>query len=160
MSYKAFPKPINYFNIKNGLKRYFLEKNILYKIVDECWECISHKTNNSGYAVKHSGLIHREVYIVVNGEIPIDMLICHTCDNRKCINPNHLWAGTAIDNQKDKINKNRQAKLSGETNPMSKLTREQVDKIIQDNRFIKAIANDYNISFQMISRIKRKEAWL
>ena len=87
------------------------------------------------------------------------MQICHSCDNRLCINPSHLWQGTMRDNQLDKINKNRQFRAIGSKNPRAKLNEQQVELILKDNRFIKQIAADFGVCFQMISRIKRKEAW-
>lgn len=138
----------------------FLSKKYIHYIINgECWECISHKPNNSGYPVTHTGLIHRKVYAFLNGKIPPNKLVCHSCDNRICINPSHLWLGTHEDNQNDKISKGRQSRLFGENNGRSKLKEHQVLNIIKDNRNIKDIAKEHGVSFQLISRIKRKEVW-
>jgi len=68
-----------------------LFKPIKYKVNGECWECISHSVNNSGYPrVYRNGkkeFIHRYVYQLYNGNIPNKMEIMHICDNRICINP-------------------------------------------------------------------------
>lgn len=132
---------------------------IEYVVDGSCWNVVSHKPNNSGYPAKHSGLIHREMYKKYKGEIPNNKLVCHTCDNRLCINPDHLWLGTHAENQLDKLSKNRQSRLGGERNGRAKLTAAQVGEIINDKRTIKKIAADYGVAFTMISRIKRKEAW-
>lgn len=50
---------------------------------------------------------HRLMYFLLNGAIPPKHLICHTCDNTKCLNPDHLFAGTAKHNVRDCINKGR-----------------------------------------------------
>lgn len=51
---------------------------------------------------------HRLSWALANGRMPfIGMEICHTCDNRKCINPEHLFEGTPKDNQQDSIKKSR-----------------------------------------------------
>ena len=81
---------------------------IEYEIHRDCWVCVSHKSNNSGYAFldrngKHMG-VHRYVYRLTFGEIPKGLLICHTCNNKLCINPDHLYAGTYKDNLSDAIN--------------------------------------------------------
>ena len=46
---------------------------------------------------------HRLSYEMHNGPIPPEALICHRCDNRKCVLPEHLYAGTALTNQQDSI---------------------------------------------------------
>jgi len=51
---------------------------------------------------------HRAMWILKHGEIPNGMLVCHRCDNPPCINPDHLFLGTDLDNAKD-----RQAKRRG-----------------------------------------------
>lgn len=50
---------------------------------------------------------HRYSYLVYKGEIPKGMLVCHTCDNPKCFNPDHLFIGTHKDNTQDMIKKGR-----------------------------------------------------
>jgi hypothetical protein len=60
-------------------------------------------------------------YLVFNGQIADGLYICHTCDNRKCFNPKHLFAGTPQENVDDMFAKDRQAKnirrLCGQDNP-------------------------------------------
>ena len=53
------------------------------------------------YAYKRSWTAHRVAFLVHNGHLPDDLYICHKCNNRKCINPQHLYAGTAKDNARD-----------------------------------------------------------
>jgi hypothetical protein len=50
---------------------------------------------------------HRAAYIAWKGEIPKGMFVCHTCDNRLCINPEHLFLGSSKDNLRDMMKKNR-----------------------------------------------------
>lgn len=50
---------------------------------------------------------NRLVWTLAKGEIPEGFLVCHTCDNSKCLNPDHLFVGTQKDNMQDKISKGR-----------------------------------------------------
>ena len=76
-----------------------------------CWEW-KRATNNIGYGMFRikQGLMrtaHRVSYELFNGPIPNGMVVCHTCDNPKCVNPDHLWAGTMLDNIRDMDSKGR-----------------------------------------------------
>jgi hypothetical protein len=52
---------------------------------------------------------HKYSYQSFVGEIPDGMYVCHSCDNKKCVNPQHLWLGTPKDNTQDMIAKGRGA---------------------------------------------------
>ena len=76
-----------------------------------CWEW-KRATNNIGYGMFRikQGLMrtaHRVSYELFKGPIPKGMVVCHKCDNPKCVNPDHLWVGTMKDNIRDMDNKGR-----------------------------------------------------
>lgn len=67
--------------------------------------------NNCGYGqtsiyAKHV-LAHRLAFELANGPIPAGVYVLHTCDNRVCVNPDHLWLGSQLDNVRDAITKGR-----------------------------------------------------
>lgn len=72
---------------------------------DKCWDWLA-GTFASGYgcfAVHGFGeRAHRVSWTSFNGDIPIDKLVLHRCDNRLCVNPNHLYLGSRSDNQRDR----------------------------------------------------------
>lgn len=78
--------------------------------VDPCWEWQG-GTTSKGYGTISiqckTHYVHRVVYLLLAGAIEAGMYVCHTCDNRICCNPGHLFLGTALDNHMDMRAKNR-----------------------------------------------------
>lgn len=54
---------------------------------------------------------HRRAWELANGPIPEGMMVCHRCDNRLCVNPEHLYLGTASHNARDMTIRNRRKSL-------------------------------------------------
>lgn len=102
---------------------------------DSCW-LWTQSTDTSGYGLCAASKIglkahekaHRVSFFLTNGHLPLSPLILlHSCDNPRCVNPSHLSAGTHKANARDKIQKGRQAPpLRGESNACHILTAEGV----------------------------------
>lgn len=91
-----------------------------------CWEWTASLARN-GYGIvkfnsKTNKMPHRISWIIAYGDIPDNLFVLHSCDNRKCVNPKHLFLGTAKDNTRDMDLKNRRGNYC-------KVTNEQVCKI-------------------------------
>lgn len=75
-----------------------------------CWPWLG-AVNSSGYANKYFGgrmeTAHRISWLIHRGPIPSGMLVLHSCDVRRCVNPKHLFLGTQLDNLRDMATKGR-----------------------------------------------------
>ena len=93
---------------------------------------------------------HRVAYELFVGKIPVGVKVLHKCDNRKCVNVNHLFLGSLADNIADMDSKNRRG-------THSKLTYDQVEQIkgmIADRYSQAEIGKIFGVVQTVISRIK------
>ena len=140
-------------------------KHIEYEIDENgCWNCVSHSCDSGGYPkVSYKNKMYkmnRFVYNFYYKDLNDGSCIMHSCDNPKCINPNHLKQGTHKDNMEDMVNKKRQPR--GFKNGKSKLIESDVLNIVElynKNINIKEIANIYNISVRCVKSIVNGERW-
>jgi hypothetical protein len=75
----------------------------------QCWIWIAGKYAQ-GYGQYRGKKAHRVAYEFSVGPIPKGKMVLHKCDNPACVNPNHLFIGTAQDNMDDKMSKGRGGK--------------------------------------------------
>lgn len=139
--------------------------------------CIDHGyykcLNKNGYRrawypkTRRLELLHRVVYSEYNGVAMKDLAglsVRHTCDNPRCVNPEHLVLGTHQDNMRDKSERGRNPDVTGELNPKARLSLEAVQDI-RDNYvpFKKGMrqyfANKYNVKPSTISDVISNRSW-
>ncbi len=143
-------------------------KSIKYDITKSgCHEVISHKSQSDGYIqINRNGIgykAHRYIFEKTYGPIPPGILVCHSCDNRKCINPEHLFLGTYEDNNHDMMEKGRDRYVSQKGNP--KLKKEDVKFIRSHYRKvgtksnINTLATYFEVGSECIRCIIRNKTW-
>lgn len=151
--------------LKNGVLLDKFWKKVLKRSPKDCWEWIGAK-NSNGYGHmtinKKTKSSHRLSWEIEHGTIPEGLCVLHKCDNRKCVNPNHLFLGTNADNTKDMFSKNRQNSRKGEYNPQCKLLDSEIIEIRRRailGECKKTIAGDFNIShfyiYDLLNRNRR-----
>lgn len=133
-----------------------------------CWLWLATITgrktrHSSGYGyIKHDGwmnLAHRRSWELYRGPIPATRHVLHRCDNTCCVNPDHLWLGTHLDNMRDANRKKRIRRLPGALNPSVKLTLDQVTDIRTKRLKPMEFAELYGVHYTTIYKILSGENW-
>lgn len=143
------------------------------QIGDGCWTWLA-AVDADGYGVFQRTRSHphrcikapRYMWETAHGPIPDGLLVCHHCDNPRCVNPVHLFLGTAADNSADAKAKGRlrgHPFPRGSANGMSKLTEHEVRAIRQLHaggfRSRKGLAARFGVSKGSIQAILERKSW-
>jgi hypothetical protein len=107
-------------------------------------------------------LAHRLSYMLAKGPIAAGLLVCHTCDNRQCVNPEHLWLGTQKENLQDAARKGRRKYCPGEKNGHAKLTEQAVlfCRMVCGGEITQTyLAKHYGVAVSAISRAISGKRW-
>jgi hypothetical protein len=132
-----------------------------------CWVWTG-ATRRDGYGVvtiRQSGFaVHRVSFEMHHTPIPVGLRVLHHCDNRPCVNPTHLFTGTARDNMQDMMQKGRGSYIvrRGEESNFAKLTEAQVRLMFAmraEGAILAEIARAFSCSIAQVSSILRREAW-
>lgn len=130
----------------------------------DCWVWTGAITR-AGYGWVRAGgtskLAHRVAWELTNGPIPFGMFVCHKCDNRICVNPNHHFIGTDSDNMHDCSKKGRTT--WGEKGAHAKLKSQQVIEIKQlyksGGYSYQSLADKFGIGMVTVANIITGATW-
>jgi hypothetical protein len=165
---------------------YSCEENIIIlfwnhvdiKSENECWNWMMGK-DKDGYGKFSIPIVpgkrrhiraHRFSYFITYGKYEEFIFVCHKCDNPMCVNPKHLFLGSAKDNFEDSKNKNRASKIPmeksihrGEDSPMTKLKKEdvlEIKELYKDNNIsVHYISQKFNVSKGVIYNVGSGRSW-
>jgi hypothetical protein len=138
---------------------------------NECWEWQGSKSGDGYGAIKEKNSrkqtsTHRKSYEEFKGEISNGLLVCHSCDNILCCNPDHLFLGTAKENTVDSIKKARWSKVffdqNGSKNISAKFNEELVREIkilFKKGWMTRDVANLLGIHHKRLEDIKYGKTW-
>ncbi len=129
----------------------------------KCWEWTGGLKRGGGYGdLSINGEImraHRYSWQINVGDIPDGKFVLHKCDNRKCVNPSHLFIGDDADNVRDRVQKGRSADQRGEKSPSAKLTTDQVLEIRNSTTKLSVLAKRFNVTYENTWKIRTGRAW-
>lgn len=131
-----------------------------------CWNWLAAKTD-VGYGMMSRGngsnlpiLAHRAAYEHFKGPIPPGVLVLHSCDNRRCVNPDHLHLGSPADNSREMAERNRSTRAN--KHPNRKLSADMIPLIrdlSKEGVTYKVIAAMCGVTEQAIGSVVRGVNW-
>lgn len=134
------------------------------KVDSGCWLWTGEIVGHGGGILRMGRQIlsaYRLSYEIYKEEIPKDMCVCHSCDVRSCVNPDHLWLGTHAENMADAAKKNRMH--PGEQSAQSKLKETQVIQIVElyktGNYSQQQLSDMFGVAHSIISGIITGKNW-
>lgn len=133
-----------------------------------CWDWIGRGGKSKSYPRTSINMIpmlaHRASWIIHFGDIPNGLHVLHRCDNRRCVNPDHLFLGTHQDNMKDRDLKGRNRVAKGSKNGSARLTEKDVSEIRR--RYVPWVCGVYQLAREFgvvpstIHAIVQKRTWI
>lgn len=135
-----------------------------------CWLWAG-SVGENGYGRAHSGEYgtarstamgaHRLSWLMHKGPIPDGLQVCHRCDVKACVNPDHLFVGTPLDNIRDCVAKGRarRGRLSGERHGRAKLTEKDVIAIRASNEPSGVLAKRFGVTWSTVDAARTGKHW-
>lgn len=137
------------------------EDKIFYS-PDGCWYWTAASSMGYGQFMLNGKSVkaHRLSYEIHKGPVSTELDVLHTCDNSRCVNPDHLYLGNDFDNMRDMIKRGRRNHAIGSRIGISKLTELQVIEIrSQKNPKSTELAKKYGVSRFTIRFIIKRKTW-
>lgn len=134
-----------------------LQKANTYGLNPEvCWPWLGAGKGN-GYGHTSQGGAHRRAYELLVGPIPDGMDVCHSCDNRACINPDHLFLGTRAENMEDMKLKGRGA--GGNRKHLTESMVQEIRRRLAAGTPPRTIADVMNVNYGTVTAIKEGRSY-
>jgi hypothetical protein len=150
-------------------------KSFTQNTKNSCWEWFENHLP-TGYGLigrgKRAGkieLAHRASWMLFRGEIPKHLCVLHHCDNPTCVNPEHLYLGTRVQNMRDCIKRKRHGAIThpekqvrGEQDFMAKLKSSDIPFIRQsiiDGAPMAVLARKFKVGRKTISNVFHRKTW-
>lgn len=102
---------------------------------------------------------HRFSWEYHHGPIPEGMCVCHKCDVPSCVNPDHLFLGTASDNTQDMLRKGRNNPPKGSGHYKARLTEDDARFIKRSEKMHKEIAAELGVRRETVTAVKVGRTW-
>mgnify|MGYP003116460397 CR=1 FL=1 len=121
-----------------------------------CWEWVGAGKGNGYGSFNAAGATtpaHRYAYMLFCGPIGDGLDVCHTCDNRCCVNPDHLFTGTRAENMADMVAKGRGD--GGCRKHLKECTLQEIRRQLHAGVPMRRIAESLSVNYSTVSSIKR-----
>ena len=132
------------------------------EITRHCWNWIASLHSNGYGQFYFEGTprrAHRIAWELTNGPIPIGSLVCHHCDNKRCVRPDHLYLGNHRTNIQDAINRGQHHTAQGIEHPKAKLTPAAVRLIRKSSLTQRQLANQFGVNHKTICSVVNGRTW-
>nr|WP_051686607.1 HNH endonuclease [Ochrobactrum sp. UNC390CL2Tsu3S39] len=124
---------------------------------ERCWEWTGAGKGN-GYGHTSQGPAHRRAYEIFVAPIPDGMDVCHTCDNRSCVNPDHLFLGTRAENMNDMKLKGRGA--GGNRKHLKEAQVQEIRRRLAAGVRPRVVSETMNVNYATVTAIKEGRSYV
>ena len=147
--------------IPNKYTRFFSKVNAGDFNHKKCWPWTGAGKGN-GYGNvrlgKRNVAAHRYAYEIMVGPVPDGMDVCHTCDNRWCVNPDHLYVGTRKQNMTDCRNRGRAA--GGNRKHLKEVDVQEIHRRLNAGMSPRQVAETMDVNYSTVSSIQKGNSYV